>query len=79
MPKDTATTQAGSGADTQLPPTADAATKPRRRQRQRQRPRQPSAAGTRAAWLVGPALVAGVAYLDPGNVASNMTAGARYG
>jgi len=34
---------------------------------------------TRAAWLLGPALVAGVAYLDPGNVASNMTAGARYG
>lgn len=31
------------------------------------------------AWLIGPALVAGVAYLDPGNVASNMTAGARYG
>ena len=30
-------------------------------------------------WLLGPAFVAGVAYLDPGNVASNMTAGARYG
>ena len=30
-------------------------------------------------WLFGPAFVAGVAYLDPGNVASNMTAGARYG
>src|SRR4051812_7643659 len=29
--------------------------------------------------LLGPAIVAGVAYLDPGNVASNMTAGARYG
>lgn len=29
--------------------------------------------------LLGPAFVAGVAYLDPGNVASNMTAGARYG
>ena len=29
--------------------------------------------------LLGPALVAGVAYLDPGNVASNMTAGAAYG
>ena len=28
---------------------------------------------------MGPALVAGVAYLDPGNVAANMTAGARYG
>jgi manganese transport protein len=37
------------------------------------------AGGPRAAWLVGPALVAGVAYLDPGNVASNMTAGAGYG
>ncbi|GAA5196031.1 Nramp family divalent metal transporter [Microbacterium jejuense] len=40
-------------------------------------PRSPSL--PRAAWLIGPALVAGVAYLDPGNVASNMTAGARYG
>ncbi len=40
----------------------------------------PSAASTRhLAWLIGPALVAGVAYLDPGNVASNMTAGAQYG
>jgi manganese transport protein len=35
--------------------------------------------GRRPAWLLGPAMVAGVAYLDPGNVASNMTAGARYG
>ncbi|GAA1923178.1 Nramp family divalent metal transporter [Microbacterium aoyamense] len=33
----------------------------------------------RLAWLIGPALVAGVAYLDPGNVASNMTAGAKFG
>lgn len=33
----------------------------------------------RILWLLGPALVAGVAYLDPGNVASNMTAGAQYG
>jgi len=33
----------------------------------------------RSAALLGPALVAGVAYLDPGNVASNMSAGARYG
>ncbi|QPZ40337.1 Nramp family divalent metal transporter [Paramicrobacterium chengjingii] len=39
--------------------------------------RQPRAA--RGIWLLGPALVAGVAYLDPGNVASNMTAGAQYG
>lgn len=29
--------------------------------------------------MLGPALVAGVAYLDPGNVAANMTAGARFG
>jgi manganese transport protein len=29
--------------------------------------------------MLGPAMVAGVAYLDPGNVASNMTAGARFG
>ncbi|MGF3056277.1 Nramp family divalent metal transporter [Microbacterium sp. YY-01] len=29
--------------------------------------------------LLGPALVAGVAYLDPGNVAANMSAGALYG
>jgi manganese transport protein len=29
--------------------------------------------------MLGPALVAGVAYLDPGNVASNMSAGARFG
>ncbi|MHA7284226.1 Nramp family divalent metal transporter [Arthrobacter sp. TMS2-4] len=35
--------------------------------------------GGRTIWLLGPALVAGVAYLDPGNVASNMTAGAIYG
>lgn len=34
---------------------------------------------SRARWLLGPALVAGVAYLDPGNVASNMTAGAQFG
>lgn len=33
----------------------------------------------RIATLLGPAMVAGVAYLDPGNVASNMSAGARYG
>ncbi len=29
--------------------------------------------------MLGPALVAGVAYLDPGNVAANMTAGALFG
>ncbi|HEU5223394.1 MAG TPA: Nramp family divalent metal transporter [Candidatus Lumbricidophila sp.] len=38
-----------------------------------------SFARQRTLWLIGPALVAGVAYLDPGNVASNMTAGAQYG
>jgi len=36
-------------------------------------------APARLVLLLGPALVAGVAYLDPGNVASNMTAGARFG
>jgi len=35
--------------------------------------------GARLVTLLGPALVAGVAYLDPGNVASNATAGARFG
>ena len=29
--------------------------------------------------LLGPAVVAGVAYLDPGNVATNLTAGSTYG
>ncbi|WP_448721315.1 Nramp family divalent metal transporter [Microbacterium natoriense] len=38
-----------------------------------------AAVAPRSLWLLGPALVAGVAYLDPGNVASNMTAGAQYG
>lgn len=47
-------------------------------------PAPPQAKGTpnpvpRVALLIGPALVAGVAYLDPGNVASNMTAGAQFG
>ena len=50
------------------------------RRRQDRRPPPPAARRCRRlAWLIGPALVAGVAYLDPGNVASNMTAGARYG
>jgi manganese transport protein len=31
------------------------------------------------AWLMGPAFVAAVAYVDPGNVAANLTAGAQYG
>lgn len=42
-------------------------------------PRPAAASVPRIAWLIGPALVAGVAYLDPGNVASNMTAGAAFG
>ena len=29
--------------------------------------------------LLGPALVAGVAYIDPGNIATNLTAGSRFG
>lgn len=41
--------------------------------------RSDTAASARGAALLGPALVAGVAYVDPGNVASNMTAGAGYG
>ncbi len=35
--------------------------------------------GLAVAPLLGPAMVAGVAYLDPGNVAANMTAGAAFG
>ena len=42
-------------------------------------PRRAATTPPRSLWLLGPALVAGVAYLDPGNVASNMTAGAQYG
>jgi manganese transport protein len=45
----------------------------------REAPEITTLASSRLLWLLGPALVAGVAYLDPGNVASNMTAGARYG
>lgn len=33
----------------------------------------------RAAWLWGPAFVAAIAYVDPGNVAANLSAGADYG
>ena len=47
--------------------------------RGRRRPRVRDTSLPRVTWLIGPALVAGVAYLDPGNVASNMTAGAQYG
>src|SRR5690349_12576800 len=56
-----------------MPKTAEDVSPPAPPARRR-RPTPP-----RAAWLIGPALVAGVAYLDPGNVASNMTAGAVYG
>ncbi|MBO3102379.1 Nramp family divalent metal transporter [Cellulomonas fengjieae] len=35
--------------------------------------------GRRAPLLLGPAFVAAIAYVDPGNVAANLTAGARYG
>ncbi len=38
-----------------------------------------ASAAPRVASLLGPAVVAGVAYLDPGNVASNMSAGALFG
>lgn len=61
------------GDRTGSPPPRAAAPAPPQAPRAR-RPRR-----LRAAWLLGPALVAGVAYLDPGNVASNMTAGARFG
>ncbi|WP_138442529.1 Nramp family divalent metal transporter [Sinomonas susongensis] len=44
----------------------------------------PPRAATRGTWrlaagLMGPAFVASIAYVDPGNVAANLTAGARYG
>jgi manganese transport protein len=35
--------------------------------------------GPRVALLLGPAFVAAIAYVDPGNVAANLTGGARYG
>ena len=35
--------------------------------------------GTSKRSLFGPAFIAGVAYLDPGNVATNLTAGSQYG
>ena len=36
-------------------------------------------ARARLVTLLGPAFVAAIAYVDPGNVAANLTAGARYG
>jgi manganese transport protein len=35
--------------------------------------------GVRGILLLGPAFVAAIAYVDPGNVAANLSAGARYG
>lgn len=40
---------------------------------------QPMTIGTSKRSLLGPAFIAGVAYLDPGNVATNLTAGSAYG
>src|SRR3954466_16107182 len=39
----------------------------------------PARARRRFAFLLGPAFVAAIAYVDPGNVAANVTAGSRYG
>lgn len=39
----------------------------------------PPTARRRIAALLGPAFVAAIAYVDPGNVAANLTAGAKYG
>ena len=41
---------------------------------------RPGARGAerRLLWLIGPAFVAAIAYVDPGNVAANLTAGAQY-
>jgi manganese transport protein len=36
-------------------------------------------AGMRGVLLLGPAFVAAIAYVDPGNVAANLSAGAKYG
>ncbi|MDD7384245.1 MAG: Nramp family divalent metal transporter [Actinomycetaceae bacterium] len=41
--------------------------------------RMPRASRRTPMSLIGPAFVAAVAYVDPGNVAANITAGARYG
>lgn len=79
MPRSSAPGAAPTPADT---PAEAAALSPGPRSRHplSAQPRRPHQRRTRrAAWLLGPALVAGVAYLDPGNVASNMTAGARFG
>ncbi|MGW2093691.1 Nramp family divalent metal transporter [Promicromonospora sukumoe] len=40
---------------------------------------QPRTGRVRLVMLLGPAFVAAIAYVDPGNVAANLTAGARFG
>ena len=40
---------------------------------------EPDDSGRRLVWLLGPSFVAAIAYVDPGNVAANLTAGAKYG
>ncbi|MEA9984064.1 MULTISPECIES: Nramp family divalent metal transporter [Subtercola] len=42
-------------------------------------PEQRTPKPARLLFLLGPAFVAAIAYVDPGNVAANLTAGARYG
>ncbi|MDQ1582680.1 MAG: manganese transport protein, partial [Microbacteriaceae bacterium] len=45
-----------------------------------ERPAQkPRRARARLLFLLGPAFVAAIAYVDPGNVAANLTAGAKFG
>lgn len=39
----------------------------------------PRRSGLRGVFLLGPAFVAAIAYVDPGNVAANLSAGAKYG
>jgi manganese transport protein len=46
---------------------------------ERVRERRARRASGRLSWLWGPAFVAAVAYVDPGNVAANLTAGAQFG
>ncbi|OHU31057.1 divalent metal cation transporter [Mycobacteroides franklinii] len=41
--------------------------------------RQKQTRSSRGLYLLGPAFVAAIAYVDPGNVASNVSAGAKYG
>jgi manganese transport protein len=41
--------------------------------------RRPRSRSRTTFFLLGPAFVAAIAYVDPGNVAANLTAGARYG